>query len=183
MLRLTSIFRKSARLISQFINLRFALAFVIFISFIFTFSFPIQSEVASAASAIPIVTRSSAETYYIQAVNRIRIAHHLKPLMIDDRLNQSANNKNIDMINNNYWDHVSPNQIRFSDFIWNQFPGAVHVGENLARCFNSDSEVMQAFIASPTHYANIIGDYTVMGVSESLDPTNQCSYVTMHFAS
>jgi len=183
MMKLNSIFNYLGGPINWASRFRFVLASIVFISIILTFSFPIQSEAASAASAIPIVVRPTTDTYYLQAVNSIRIAHHLKPLMIDDRLDHSAANKNIDMINNDYWDHIAPSQIRFSDFIWNQSPRASHVGENLARCFKTNADAMKAFEASPTHYANIVGDYTAMGVSVSVDPTTQCNYVTMHFAS
>jgi len=171
------------RFLNKVVSIRIILVSIVFLGFIFAFSFPIQSEVANAASALPDVTRSKIDTFYLQAVNTIRISHHLKPLLIDDRLDRSAYFKNIDMINNNYWGHVSPSEINFSDFIWSQSSSAFHVGENLARCFNSDTEVMQAFIESPSHYANIIGDYDDVGVSVITNPTTQCEYVTMHFAS
>jgi len=171
------------RIFKQSVQYRFPFSIFLFLAFIFSFSLPIQGEVANAASVVPVVVRPAVDSYFLTSVNSIRASQHLKPLMIDDRLDESAHNKNIDMINNNYWDHVAPSELRFSDFIWSKSPKAARVGENLARCFKSEPEAMQAFINSPTHYANIIGDYSAVGVSETIDPTTQCSYITMHFAS
>ena len=37
-------------------------------------------------------------------------------------------------------------------------------GENLAKGYQTPSKAVQALINSPTHYKNIIGDYTHIGV-------------------
>ena len=168
------------RILNRF---RYLIAIAVFAASFFSISLPIQSGIASASNASSLVTRPDYENYYLESVNRVRASNNLPALMIDQRLVNSATNKNIDMINNNYWDHYSPSGLSFSDFIWQQNSHAQRAGEDLARCFASRDEVLQAFIKSPSHYANLIGNFNYIGFSEVVNPTTQCSYVAFHYSS
>lgn len=162
---------------------RYLVALVLFVGSFLSFNLPIQSGVAGASSDIAMITRPDYDNFYLQAVNEIRSNNHLSAFIIDNRLEMSAINKNIDMINNNYWDHYSPYGLSFSDFIWHENSQAQYVGEDLARCFESREEVIQAFIKSPSHYANLVGNFKYIGFSEMVHPNSKCTYVTFHFSS
>lgn len=80
-------------------------------------------------------------------------------------LDQAARLKAQDMANNEYFAHHSPNGV--SPWYW--FAVAdynfVHAGENLAIHFSDSGEVVDAWMDSPTHRANIMnGNYTEIGV-------------------
>lgn len=145
-----------------------------------------KSPVASASLSqndTTIVSRSEAESYYINALNTLRAERGLAPMVIDTRLSESAHNKGIAMVQERYWDHYSPSGKAFSDYIWQLSPRAQHIGENLARCYESRPEAFNALIASPTHYAIMVGAFTNFGVAEVYDTASGCTYTTMHFAS
>lgn len=144
-----------------------------------------KSPVASASvdqNKSAVVARTDEEVYYLNAVNNLRAGRGLAPMVIDSRLTSSARNKGNDMVLQHYWDHYAPSGIAFSDYIWNLSPRANHVGENLARCFDTRSAAFDALVASPTHYAVMVGSFTNFGVSEVTEPISGCTYTTMHFS-
>jgi Cysteine-rich secretory protein family len=70
------------------------------------------------------------------------------------------------MFNDQYWAHSSPNGTEPWDFIVSS--GYVYkvAGENLARDFSNTAEMIEAWMASPTHRANIMNDnYTEIGIA------------------
>jgi uncharacterized protein YkwD len=81
-----------------------------------------------------------------------------------------------------YWAHEDPDGTQFSDYIWKMVPPAQLVGENLARCYQSRDDAFAALVASPTHYAIMVGNFNYMGVSEAVDSQNGCTITAMHFA-
>lgn len=99
----------------------------------------------------------------LSATNQSRTSNSLPPLKLDSKLNSSAQAKANDMVANNYWSHVSPTGVQ--PWYWFQQSGYVYItaGENLAYGFNTGNEVNQAWMNSPTHHANIVGDYADVG--------------------
>jgi Cysteine-rich secretory protein family len=80
-------------------------------------------------------------------------------------LDQAATLKAQDMAKNSYFSHDSPTGVT----PWHWFKEAgypfVHAGENLAVYFSDSSEVVDAWMNSPTHRANIVGNqYREIGV-------------------
>lgn len=136
----------------------------------------------TSASAPGIVVRSDTETFYLAKVNQLRAEKGLAPLLIDSRLSLSASQKTNDMITQHYWNHYAPDGTAFSDYIWRDSPKAERVGENLAKCFTTQQAAFEALVASPTHYAIMVGQFTNFGVFEETDPTSGCVYTTMHFS-
>jgi uncharacterized protein YkwD len=137
---------------------------------------------ASKASAPGIVVRSDSESFYLAKINQLRTDKGLASLVIDSRLSLSASQKTNDMISQHYWDHYAPNGTAFSDYIWRDSPKASRVGENLAKCFDTEQAAFDALVASPTHYAIMVGMFTNFGVYEASDPASGCIYTTMHFS-
>jgi uncharacterized protein YkwD len=60
--------------------------------------------------------------------------------------------------------------------------GAKTVSENVAYNYNTPESVLNAWLASPTHKANIEGDHTHFGISIKENPTNGRKYYTNIFA-
>ncbi|HET9946567.1 MAG TPA: CAP domain-containing protein, partial [Patescibacteria group bacterium] len=88
--------------------------------------------------------------------NQQRLQNHLGPLVLDSQLSQAAAGKASDMFANNYWAHVSPSGKTPWDFIRGAGYTYIYAGENLARGYNTASDAVNAWMASPDHRANIL---------------------------
>lgn len=87
--------------------------------------------------------------------------------------------KSKDMCKRNYFAH-DYNGDKWTRFIKQSGINYSRAGENLAKGYQTSSEAVQALINSPTHYENILGDYTHIGVyTESCGGIN---YTTQTFA-
>lgn len=108
----------------------------------------------------------------IEMTNKERIAQGLEPFRSNQFLNDSAKRKALDMITRQYFEHDSPEGRAVSDLAHGAGYDYIIVGENLARGdFTSAKDVVQAWMESPGHRANImnpkyqdIGAYAAMGV-------------------
>lgn len=98
--------------------------------------------------------------------NEERARLSLEPLVINEELNQAALAKAQDMFTDQYWAHVAPDGKQAWDFIKETNYVYRYAGENLARDFNNNDEVVEAWMASPTHRENIVNkDFTQMGLA------------------
>lgn len=98
--------------------------------------------------------------------NKERQKLNLEPLVINEELNQAALAKAQDMFNDQYWAHVAPDGKQAWDFIKEAKYVYKYAGENLARDFNNNDEVVEAWMASPSHRENIVNkDFTQMGLA------------------
>jgi hypothetical protein len=79
-------------------------------------------------------------------------------LTLNDQLSQAAFMKAKDMIANDYWAHESPGGVTpwkwFADVGYNYNVA----GENLAKNYPNAEATVEAWMASPTHRANVLGD-------------------------
>lgn len=109
----------------------------------------------------------------LTATNSTRASNGLVALQSNVVLSNSAQAKAEDMITNDYWSHTSPTGIEPWYFF--QQAGYVYVsaGENLAFGFNTGFEVNEAWVNSPTHLANILGDYRDVGFGIASGPDYQ----------
>lgn len=102
----------------------------------------------------------------VAQTNQQRAAQGLDPLKHNDRLSAAAAAKAADMFNKQYWAHSAPDGTQPWSFIRNAGYSYQVAGENLARDFSVTDEMMSAWMASPTHRANIVSDkYTEIGVA------------------
>lgn len=94
----------------------------------------------------------------VDLTNEHRIENNGKPLTVNPKLELAASMKAKDMADNQYFAHTSPTGVT----PWQWFTKAgykfTYAGENLAINFNESSDVENAWIASPTHHANLISD-------------------------
>jgi len=91
-----------------------------------------------------------------QLTNEKRVENGLPALQLNTKLNSAAFAKAQDMINNNYWAHVSPNGTEPWYFITQSGYPYTTAGENLAKGFYTSSGVVNAWMNSQSHKDNII---------------------------
>lgn len=102
----------------------------------------------------------------ISFTNQKRAENGLKSLSENQQLTEAASKKADDMFAKNYWAHNSPEGTTPWVFIKQSGYNYVYAGENLARGFNSSSDVVNAWMSSPNHRANILsGNYKDVGFS------------------
>ncbi len=104
----------------------------------------------------------------INLTNNHRTANgNLKLLKENIKLNMTAENKLQDMFNGQYFEHISPKGVGVGDLGEKVGYDYILIGENLAMGnFNNDSGLVDAWMASTGHRANILnGHYTEIGVA------------------
>jgi uncharacterized protein YkwD len=108
-------------------------------------------------------------------VNLINIQRTHK-LTENIKLNMSATNKACDMIKQNYWSHVDP-QGRYSWYLFRQQGFYGYIGENIAKGYGSDQEIINGWLNSPTHRTVMLNTvYAYVGIG-------RCgNIVVAHFA-
>jgi uncharacterized protein YkwD len=145
---------------------------------------------AQAANCTPDTSwgtpdRSDAQQVAVQ-LNQQRAANGLGPLQLSPTLTASAEWKSLHMSFYNYFDHSDPAPpvardagTRMSDCGYTD----LGKGENIAEGFNTPSTVMDAWMNSPGHRANILGaSYVVMGVGVAINASG-IYYWTVDFGS
>jgi len=124
------------------------------------------------------------EANIIARTNQVRAEAGLPALKTDSRLMRSAAAKAADMANKGYFAHAdaSGNHMNY----WIAPEGYVYslAGENIAKGYNDINRLMNAWIASPTHYKNLaepkftdIGVGMAMGYYEGQDTL----FIAQHF--
>ncbi len=88
--------------------------------------------------------------------NKQRLQAGLGELMLSAELSRAAYAKANDMIEKNYWAHYSPTGKTPWNFIVDADYSYAYAGENLAKDFQASSSVVDAWMNSPTHRANIL---------------------------
>ncbi len=101
------------------------------------------------------------------ATNVQRTANGARTLSLNTTLNQAAHNKLQDMLALQYFEHISPQGKGPADVVEAAAYEYLKVGENLALGnFASDAALVQAWMDSPGHRANILENgYTEIGVA------------------
>ena len=102
----------------------------------------------------------------IRLTNEKRAQNGLSPLTNNPTLSQAAQAKGADMLNRDYWAHVSPDGTQpwkfFTDFGYRYR----YAGENLARDFQNAPSAVDAWMASPSHKDNLLSPkYREIGIA------------------
>ena len=116
---------------------------------------------------IPTISSSvtAYETEVIRLVNEIRVNNGLKPLIHDWQLSRVARYKSQDMQKNNYFSHTSPTYGSPFNMMNNFGISYRTAGENIAKGYATPKAVVDAWMNSPGHRANILNSsYTHIGV-------------------
>jgi uncharacterized protein YkwD len=112
----------------------------------------------------------------ITSINQIRKSNNLLPLKENSNLYNSAINKAFDMSKKKYWSHTDSQGRSFDWWINNSGYDFLSAGENLARYFFNDQNMIEAWMKSPSHRDNILSSkFTEIGIG-------RCDkYVVLHF--
>ena len=102
----------------------------------------------------------------VRLTNEKRAQNGLAPVSLNSTLSQAAQAKGADMLNKDYWAHVSPDGTQpwkfFTDFGYRYR----YAGENLARDFTNPSSAVDAWMSSPSHKENMLNaKYKEIGVA------------------
>ena len=116
------------------------------------------------------ITKVEASTISIENIisltNQERTSSGLNSLNENSQLDAAALAKANNMFEQQYWDHFGPNGETPWQFIRAEGYNYVYAGENLAKGFQTAEGVHEAWMASPTHAANIMsGNYKDIGVA------------------
>ena len=119
---------------------------------------------------LPDSAVTSYEQEVIRLVNEIRAENGLKALTYDWELGRVARFKSQDMKDNNYFSHNSPVYGTPFQMIKNFGISYRSAGENIARGYATPQAVVNGWMNSPGHRANILNaGYTRIGVGYVAD--------------
>lgn len=129
------------------------------------------SKPSTTVSSTPSATSQSNSSFasfqnqVIQLVNEQRAANGLKPLTANTQLTNTATLKSQDMAKLNYFDHTSPTYGSPFDMMKKYGISYRTAGENIAMGQTTPAQVMQGWMNSPGHRANILNaSFTQIGV-------------------
>ncbi len=152
---------------------------------------PLNYRIIFAFSAILLLTRVGLGSFFTsasditvdnvaRAVNDERTNRNLTSLNYNSQLAAAADFKAHDMINRKYFSHTDPE----GHYIWDKIvaygytPYTV-LGENLAVDFSSTEGLLSAWIASPTHRANILNtNFKDQGLGVAFGNTSNGEYTS-----
>ncbi|MBT4516515.1 MAG: CAP domain-containing protein [Candidatus Komeilibacteria bacterium] len=144
----------------------------------FALSFPVQAWLS------PDVLYQQAQKI-IQLTNNIRAELGVAPVRENQVLNMAALNKAEDMLFDEYFAHVSPDNRALRHWLYDLNYNFRVAGENLAIGFSDANDIVVAWQESPTHYSNLIDpDFTEIGVGVISGAYNgyETTLTAQHFA-
>lgn len=98
--------------------------------------------------------------------NGKRTESGLEELSPNQKLTQAAHEKAVDIITNHYFAHTTPSGKPFYEWVEEAGYYYLYAGENLAIDFNTNEAVIDAWMASATHRANILNkNYKDIGIA------------------
>ena len=122
------------------------------------------SSLHSAQGSVLGVRATITSTELLNDTNAQRADDKEKPLVYNEKLSAAAYMKAQDMFKQQYWAHTAPNGT--TPWAWFAKVGYdySYAGENLAKNFTTAGATVAAWMASPTHRANILNThYTDVG--------------------
>ena len=122
---------------------------------------------------------STSELETMNLINTYRVSIGLNALAKINHISHKSEEHDNYMIANNVVNH--------NDFVARseniiKTLGAKTVSENIAYNYNTPEAVLEAWLASPSHKANIEGDHTHFGIAIKENPANGRKYYTNIFA-
>ncbi|MCM0667810.1 CAP domain-containing protein [Flavobacterium tyrosinilyticum] len=123
-------------------------------------------------------TYNDTEIETMSLINEYRLSIGLNSLERINHISYKCEEHNKYMIQNNVVDH--------NDFVarstnMTNVLGAKRVGENVAYNYKTPEAAVRAWLDSPGHKENIVGDYTHFGLSVTTDPATGKKYYTNIF--
>jgi uncharacterized protein YkwD len=118
------------------------------------------------------------ELKLVTLINNYRQSIGLNTLEVINHISFKSEEHNIYMIDNKVVNHDYFQQ-RSDNLV--EVLGAKRVGENIAYNYQTAESAMSAWLNSPSHKANIEGDYTHLGISVTIDVATGKKYYTNMF--
>ncbi len=118
------------------------------------------------------------ELRLVTIINDYRASIGLNTLAVINHISYKSQEHNLYMIDNNVISHDLFQQ-RATNLM--EVLGANRVAENLAYNYQTPESAMNAWLNSPGHKANIVGDFTHLGISITVDQTTGKKYYTNMF--
>jgi len=150
--------------------------------------FGIMGMALFGSQTIPAISQLAnvQSTFLAQVTNEKRTQNKVSELSINEQLKSAAQLKAQDMIENNYFAHISPEGKQ--PWYWMDQAGYQYkyAGENLAIDFYDTKEVAEAWMNSPTHRRNILNNnYTEIGIAVDVGRYNgrKVAFVVQMFGS
>ena len=121
-------------------------------------------------------THSDLELELLDEVNAYRVSVGLNPLQIIEHISYKSSEHNDYMLATHTVTHEGFEE-RKSNL--QEVLGAYRVGENVAYAYSSAQSTVNAWVNSPSHKANLEGDYTHFGASIKTDEQGRKYYTNM----
>ena len=137
-----------------------------------------SDDVAADNKVIVTYDYNETEAKLVTLINDYRVSQGLIALQVVNHISYKSQEHNEYMIDKNVVNHDYFEQ-RSNNII--HVLGAERVGENIAYNYVTAESAMQAWMNSPGHKANLLGDYTHFGVSVTVDPLTGRKYYTNMF--
>nr|WP_218680367.1 CAP domain-containing protein [Rhodococcus qingshengii] len=99
-------------------------------------------------------------------VNAERTKKAKQPFTTSDTLRSSACAKADHMLSQDYWAHTSPDGVTPWSFIEKAGYRYTTAGENLAKSYPDDASLVAAWMNSPSHRENVLGDFKEQGICQ-----------------
>lgn len=142
---------------------------------------PAPAPVKPAPTAPAPASLGAYENQVVSLVNQERAKAGLSPLKINTKLTGVAERKAEDLRDKNYFAHNSPTYGSPFDMMKQFGITYTAAGENIAKGQRTPAEVMNGWMNSPGHKANIMNaNYTEIGVGYVTD-SNGTTYWVQHF--
>jgi uncharacterized protein YkwD len=148
---------------------------------------PVSSTPITPMSATPQSSGNSFIDKVVQLTNNYRTQNGLAPLQINLTLNNVAQSHSEDMALRDYFSHKGSNGSSASDRVLNAGYNYSYVGENIAAGYTTPEAVVQGWINSPGHRANILNaNFKEIGIgyyylANDTGSVNYKSYWTQEF--
>ena len=127
------------------------------------------------ALSVPLTAWLSTDTWRSQAqaiinlTNELRANQSVGRLTANTKLTEAAYAKADDELTSQYFAHTSPTGKGLADWLKQVDYHYLVAGENLAMGFTNAPDIMKAWEASPTHYANLVDpDFNQIGVGAAI---------------
>ena len=127
------------------------------------------------------IQKPSERTPLIVLINETRSEKQVAPLAADSSLDLTARLKAEDMAAKNYYGH-DPNDGTQWDTIIKANRADSYVSENIARCYETSEQEVEAWRLSPGHYKNLMDpQWTKYGTATVWDADISCYITVNHF--
>jgi uncharacterized protein YkwD len=137
----------------------------------------------------PGATAAAQVTAMLCLTNAERAQYGEAPLEVNAQLAESAVDKTADILTCDTFSHTACGR-NFSYWVWETgyvTQSCWRIGENLAwgaGSLGTTDSIFRAWLRSPTHRANVLGDYTQVGISTAVGPLEgegRARVWTVHF--